>query len=305
MASKVIKLLSGSEMPVLGFGTFLSEPGKVEVAVLEALRTGYRHIDCARVYNNEKEVGAALKEAFESGVVKREDVFITSKVAAGMMGSSAEVGLSLRQTLDDLSVEYLDLLLIHQPISVQGDFPACQPRRSGFGMQDIWRSLEALHAVGLVRNLGVSNFQAQMLNDVLEYSVVKPAVNQIERHPHLQQNKFVEWARQQGVYTTAYAPLGAPQVVAMRGVEIEPLLSSEVIVRIAKKHSKTPAQVLIRWNYAQDVFVIPKSVTPSRIKENFDIFDFELDCEDMKAIAELDCNGRVFDQEWTGVPVFH
>ena len=159
----------------------------VGAAVLEAIKVGVRAIDCARVYNNEKEVGEALKQAFDSGLVKREELFITSKLAAGSMGSSALVGDCLRTTLSDLQLDYLDLWLVHQPISVVGSFPDAKPRRNGFGLQQTWRAMEALHGVGLVRNLGVSNFNAQTLNDVLEYAEIKPVINQIERHPHLQQ----------------------------------------------------------------------------------------------------------------------
>lgn len=295
-------------MPLLGYGTFLAPKGEVGPAVRAALQTGYRAIDCARVYQNESEIGEALQSAMAEFGIKREELFITSKLWSVHM-KPQDVRGGLEESLRDLRLSYLDLYLVHLPVATEGVFPVCTPRHEGFGLQDTWRALEECVDAGLVRALGVSNFNAQTLNDCLAYARIKPAVNQIERHPYLQQDKLVEFARRYGVVTTAYSSLGSPGLAVARGIKPPPgtpLLEHPTLAGIGAKHGgKTTAQVLIRWSIDTGVVTIPKSVTPARVAQNFDVLDFTLDAEDLAAIAALESGARYFNQEWSGVPIFY
>lgn len=307
-AVPTISLYTGAKMPIIGLGTFLAnKPGEAGAAVRTALEAGYRAIDCARVYMNEEEIGNALQAAYTDLNLKREDLFITSKLWSVHM-KPQDVRAGLEESLQKLKLTYLDLYLVHIPVATEGIFPNCTPRHEGFGLQDTWRALEACVDAGLIKALGVSNFNAQTLNDCLAYSRIKPAVNQVERHPFLQQQKLVDFARRYGVITTAYSSLGSPGLPAARGLAMPApgtsLLENDVVSRIAQKHNKSNAQVLIRWSIDTDVVTIPKSVTPSRIQENFNVLDFVLDSDDLEALRALECGGRYFNQEWSGVPAF-
>lgn len=298
---ETVKLNNGKEMPILGFGTFLNTEN-ISEAIKTAVETGYRHIDCAAAYDNESQIGETLKEIFTEGKVKREDLFITSKLLTTAMNPS-EIEKNLDLTLKNLQLDYLDLYLIHQPVPTKQDGNDHRPLRAmGWGLQDIWRVMEKLNQKGKVKSIGVSNVNAVTLNDMLCYAKIPPAVNQFERHPVLQQNKLVEFCKKEGIQVTAYSPLGAPGFA-----ENKPsgnLLENEVILRIAKKHSKSPSQVLVRWSIDSKIVTIPKSVHPERIVQNFNIWDFKLSEQDMKEIEKLDSCDRTFDQEWCGVPMF-
>lgn len=307
-----ITLYTGAKMPQVGFGTFLSKPGEVAQAVREALKAGYRHIDCAAVYGNEKEIGEVFAEVFgdESSGIKREDVWITSKLSP-TMADPTKVRIALQTTLSDLQLDYLDLYLIHQPVPVQPDptydgkhriIGKFMPLRSrGWGLQDVWRSMEAMQEEGLAKHIGVSNYAAQALNDLWMYARIQPAVLQIERHPYHSQKKIVEFCSANNVAITNYAPLGAPGLYTGQDA---PLLSNPAVLEIAKKHDKTAAQVLIRWGVDTNTIVIPKSVKPHRIQENFNVLDFKLTSEDLAALDGLERGGRLFQQDWMGVPAF-
>jgi len=313
-ASPTITLNNGNLMPQIGFGTFLAAVGEAGAAVKAALEAGYRHIDCAAVYGNEAELGEIFTEVFENkdNGINREDVFITSKLAP-TEADPAKVKEALKKTLKDLKLDYLDLYLIHQPIPVEDDptydgkhfiVGKFKPCRKGFGLQDVWRAMEACQQDGLTKSIGVSNYNAQSLNDLFNYAKVQPAVLQIERHPYLSQKEIVAFCKTNGVAITNYAPLGAPGLFT--GQE-EPLLSNPRVLEITKKHNKTPAQVLIRWGIDTGTIVIPKSVKAHRIAENFNVLDFELSADDLSALDvldRLDRNGRLFDQDWMGVPTF-
>jgi alcohol dehydrogenase (NADP+) len=198
-------------MPLLGLGTFLAKPGEVGQAVKAALDLGYRHIDCAEGYLNQKEIGQAFKEVFSEGKIKREDIFVTSKIRPAVMNPDV-IDNQINTTLADLQLSYLDLYLIHQPIPVKPDAnnPNNYVRARGISIHPIWHKMETLVDTGKVKAIGVSNFPTALLNDLLNYARIKPAVNQIERTPYLPQHKHIEFCRSEGIEITAYGALGAP-----------------------------------------------------------------------------------------------
>jgi len=289
---------------MVGLGTFLAPAGEVGAAVKAALHEGYRHLDCAAVYANESEIGQAMQEVFAEGKIKREDIFITSKLRAGGMDPKG-VAAQLDKTLAELRTSYVDLYLIHMPIAVKSVNGQSQPERHvGWGLQDIWRAMEKLYDEKKARAIGVSNYNTAVLNDLLCYCRIQPAVNQIERHPYLVQNSHVEFCKKNGVVVTAYASLGSPGFIAKIRPGSPELLNTDAVVALAKKYGKTPAQVCVRWSIDSGVISIPKSTKPERVKENFQVFDFQLSSEDVQQLSKLDLNTRFFDQEWTGVPLF-
>jgi diketogulonate reductase-like aldo/keto reductase len=294
-----IVLNTGAHMPLLGLGTFLAKPGEVKQAVKTALRLGYRHLDCAEGYDNQKEIGEALQEAYAELKLSRKDIFITSKLSVFFMEPSLMDG-QLEKTLKDLQTDYLDLYLIHQPGSAMRENNVAKARR-GVSIQTIWRKFETFYDAGKTKAIGVSNFNTAIFNDLINYCRIKPAMNQIERHPYLIHKRHIDYCRSEGVEITAYGSLGAPGLMA--GVD-QPLLSNPVILEVAKKHNKTAAQVLIRWSIEGKVVSIPKSIKPERIEENFKVWDFKLSEEEMKAIDNLDRSRRYFQQDWFGVPLF-
>lgn len=301
-----MQLNTGAKMPRVGFGTFLSKKGEVAAAVGHALKNGYRHIDCAATYGNECEIGEVFAGVFgdESSGIKREDVFVTSKLWITCLHPN-KVEDACRQTLKDLQLDYVDLYLVHMPVPiVKEDGSSKAMKRAGFTMHDTWKAMEAVHKLGLAKAIGISNFPAILVNDLQNGCEIMPAVHQIERHPYLQQNQNVVFNKSHGIVVTAYAPLGAPGLMASKYVDVKGLLANAVVLEIAKKHGKTAAQVLIRWSVDSDVVVIPKSVTPARIEQNFDVFDFALDEQDMKEMLGLDIGMRTFAQDWMGVPMF-
>jgi len=301
-----VVLNTGAHMPMVGYGTFLSEPGIVGPALEAALKAGYRHVDCAECYDNEVEIGVVFNKIFNdpNSGLKRENVFVTSKLWTNDFHPT-KVRPALQKTLKDLQLSYLDLYLMHIPIPTEkkdGDSTAV--RRAGFSLLDTWRVLEQCYKEGLVKAIGVSNFPCILINDFQNAAEVVPAVNQIERHPYLAQYDLLHFHQSLGITLTAYAPFGNPGLMADKLRSQGPLLSNPIILDIAKKHRKAPAQVLIRWQIDSGVVVIPKSITPARIAENFNVYDFKLDAEDMTRLRTLDCGFRLFAQDWAGVPCF-
>jgi len=296
---RCIKLNTGAEMPIVGLGTFLSKPGEVTLAIKAAIALGYKHIDCAAGYDNEKEIGHALHEVFAEGKVKREDIFITSKLRASAMQPSGILE-QFNKTLADLQLAYLDLYLVHQPVACTTNNT---PQR-GFGLHEVWRVFETIYESGKAKAIGVSNFPTVVLNDLLNYAKVVPAVQQIERTPYLTQTTHIKYCLDNGIQITAYGPLGAPGLMATRRPNFKPLLNNATVTKLAEKYKKTVAQVLIRWQVQSNMVVIPKSIKPERIKENFEIWDFVLAKEDMEALDGLNENLRAFDQDWHTVPTF-
>jgi len=294
-----VKLYNGHEMPIFGLGTWKSSPGQVGQAVEDAIDIGYRHIDCAYIYQNENEVGAALKKKIDSGAVSRDQLFITSKLW-NCYHSPELVEPALRKTLELLGLEYLDLYLIHWPIGFAntGDlFPVDADNKCMFKKVDhleTWKAMEKCVELGLVRSIGLSNFNSKQTQHVLDGCKIKPAVNQVECHPYLNQTKLIKFCQDNGIAITAYSPLGSPDRPWAKP-EDPALLQDPKLLAIAANHNKSCAQLLIRYQIQRGVIVIPKSVTKSRIAENFDVFNFELSEEDIKVIDAMDCNGRFCD----------
>jgi 2,5-diketo-D-gluconate reductase A len=260
-----VVLNNGIEIPQVGFGVWRVPSAETQRAVRTALDAGYRHIDTAKLYDNEDGVGAAVRE---SGL-DRDAVFVTSKVWNSDQGYDSTLR-AFDATMDRLGFDVLDLYLIHWPRPEAGT------------AADTWRAMERLYADGRIRAIGVSNFRPEHLRRLLDTAEVVPAVNQVELHPYLQQTDTRAANDAAGIATEGWAPLA-------KGGD---LLSDPVVTGLAEKHERTPAQVVLRWHLQLHTIVIPKSVTPSRIAENIDVFDFELDAEEMAAIAGLDREGR-------------
>jgi len=291
------KLPSGASMPHVGLGTWKSKPGEVAAAVEHAIKVGYRHIDGAALYANETEVGAGLKAAFDKGYCTRSEVFVVSKLWC-TDAKPEDVEAACRKTLTDLGLECLDLYLMHWPVAfkkVEGGNPF-PTNEDGTKMLyedvktiDTWLAMEKLVEKGMVKDIGVSNFNSLQIQDILDNGKIKPATNQVECHPYLNQEKLNASCKEKGIVLTAYSPLGSPDRPWAK--EGEPgLLDDPRIKEVAAKCNKTPAQVLLRFVLQRGIIVIPKSVTPSRIEENIDILDFELSDEDMELIKTFDVN---------------
>ena len=260
-----VKLNNGVEMPMEGFGVFQIPDTQCEQVVLDAIETGYRLLDTASSYKNEEVVGSAVKKAISTGVVKREELFITTKAYIQQMGYEKTVQ-AFYESLNKVGLEYLDLYLIHMPL---GDY---------YGA---WRAMEDLYEAGKIRAIGVCNFDAARLMDLCYNAKIKPMVNQIERHPHYQRMEELSGMNELGIQVEGWAPFAE----GLKGMFTEPVLQE-----IAEKHGKTVPQIILRWDIQQNVVIIPKSVHQNRMEENLTIWDFELDHEDMEKIAQLDKN---------------
>ncbi|MEV4992829.1 aldo/keto reductase [Streptomyces niveus] len=259
-----ITLNNGVRIPQLGFGTFQIPPADTRAATLTALEVGYRHIDTAQMYGNEKEVGQAVRD---SGL-DRDDIFVTSKLN-NPFHEPAAAHAAFDQSLTDLGLAHLDLFLIHWPLPATGKFV------------ETWQALEEIYRSGRVRAIGVSNFQPNHLRRLMENSVIVPAVNQIEAHPYLTQDEVRAFDAEHDIATEAWSPIAKGKV-----------LNDPVVVGIAAAHDRTPAQVTLRWAIQRGDIVFPKSVTRARVEENFALFDFELSEADIAEISALNRDER-------------
>lgn len=260
-----IPLRDQGELPQLGFGVFQVPPDETEETTLRAFATGYRHIDTAAAYQNEAQVG----QAFRASGLDRDDVFITTKCFNNNHGYD-EAKNALRRSLDRLELDYVDLYLIHWPV----------PSRDRY--VETWQAFVDLQKEGLIRSIGVSNFQPDHLDRIIGETGVTPSVNQIELHPYLQQPGLRRKHDELGIVTEAWSPLAQGKV-----------LDDPVLTRIADTHGNTAGQVVLRWHIQLGLVVFPKSVTPERIEENFDVFDFELSGDEMAEIERIDKGERI------------
>jgi len=298
-----ITLNNGVVMPAFGLGTWKSKPGEVGAAVATAIDLGYRHIDAALCYQNEDEVGAAIAEKIAAGVIKREDLFVTTKCWSAFH-SKAKARECLLTSLKSLKLEYVDLYLIHWPMGFKEDaglFPKDADDKliaSDVDYLETWQAFEEFVDEGLCKAIGLSNFNSEQVTRVLDNCRIKPTMNQVEIHPYFNNQKLIEFCQSRGVAMTAYSPLGSPDRPWAKPDDPS-LLDDPKVKAIADKYNKSSAQVLIRFALQRNLVVIPKSVTPSRIKENFEIFDFELSKEDMAAIMAFDRpDGRALLLDW-------
>lgn len=260
-----VTLHDGVEIPQLGFGVFQVPPEKTQGAVEEALEIGYRHIDTAAAYRNERGVGAAIAA---SGI-PREEIFVTTKLWNSAQGYESTLG-AFQKSIDRLGMDHVDLYLIHWPVPSEGR------------ALDTWRAFEKIHEEGGSRTIGVSNFRVEDLEMLEREAEVLPTVNQVELHPHFPQVELRAWHLEHRVATESWSPLAQGD-----------LLANETIAAVAARHDRTPAQAILRWHLQLGNVVIPKSVTPKRIRENFALFDFELTDDDMTEIAALDVGQRI------------
>ena len=263
-AVPTVKLNNGVDIPQLGFGVFQIPPQDTTAATLEALKVGYRHIDTAEMYGNEREVGEGVRD---SGI-DRAEVFVTSKLNNGFHAPKDALA-AFELSLKVMKFDYLDLFLIHWPLPTVGDFV------------ETWKTLEEIYRSGRVRAIGVSNFQTHHIERLAAEATIVPAVNQIEIHPYFTQDDLRAFDRERGIATEAWSPIAQGQV-----------LDDPTIVGIAGRLDRSPAQVTLRWHIQRGDIVFPKSAHPKRIAENFALFDFELSDVDMAAITALHRNGR-------------
>lgn len=288
-----LQFSNGDIFPAFGLGTWLSKPGEVGEAVLQALRTGYRHIDCAYIYGNEKEIGNALTFAFENGIVTREELFITSKLWNSFHHPES-VEPAIRKTLADLQLDYLDLYLIHWPLVFRQGHDQARSADDLLStdevpLADTWKAMEEIKRKGLTRHIGVSNFSIKKLDELSKQSETKPEVNQVEIHPFFTQEKMLRYCRENDIIVTAYSPLGSRHLIKTN----ESITQQQIIIRLAEKYNCTPAQIMLAWGMARGYAVIPKSVNADRIMENHEALNVQLSDSEVKLISSMNRNQRI------------
>lgn len=263
MVKQIVTLNNGNEMPAVGYGTFrVKDSNELADMVVVAIKEGYRHIDTAHIYQNEESVGLGIKKAIDEGLVTREELFVTSKVWNDGLTYDETIA-AYEESLRKLGLDYLDLYIIHWP-GLDENYV------------EVYKALEELYNNKRVKNIGVSNFHVHHLETLLSKTSVVPTVNQIEFQPKLTQVEVREYCKEHGIQVEAWSPL-------MNGE----ILNHEVLVDIAKKYNKSTAQIVLKWDLENDVITIPKSMTPSRIRENLELFDFELTQDEIDKISSL------------------
>ncbi|KAK6635423.1 hypothetical protein RUM44_000674 [Polyplax serrata] len=291
-----LKMSDGHSIPVFGLGTWQADRGVVGNAVRLAVDLGYRHFDCALVYGNEKEMGQALREKIRDGVVKREDLFITTKLWNTYHKPELVVA-GCKKSLENLGLDYVDLYLMHWPFAFQEN-EQFMPRGpdgnvlfADYDYVDTWKQMEKCVELGLTKSIGLSNFNSVQVDRVVKAATIQPVMNQVECHPYLNQKKLTQFCKERGILITAYSPLGSGARSSAKP-EDPVLLKDKQIGEIAQKMGKTPAQIILRYLVQSNVIPIPKSTNPGRLKENISIFDFKLCNDDMKTIDDLNMNLR-------------
>lgn len=297
-------------MPLIGLGLWKIDSDTVADTVVEAIRAGYRHLDSACDYGNEKAVGEGIRRAIDEGLCTREELWITSKLW-NTYHHPDHVVMAMDQTLEDLGLDYLDLYLIHFPIALEfvpfetryppewvfdpnAEIPMMKP--AAVPLQDTWRAMETLVDSGLARHIGVCNYGVSLMRDLMNHARIAPAVLQIESHPYLTQDKLRRFCSEEDIAVTAFSPLGALSYLELdMASQSESVLQQQVVKDAAERHGKTAAQVVLRWGVQRGTAIIPKTSKVARLAENADLFDFQLAPEEMQAISGLNRNQRFND----------
>lgn len=288
-ATMTAKLNTGSLIPMLGLGTYTNHKGHegMPKTIYTAIKLGYRHIDCAKAYDNQADVAKGLAKALKEGLVKREDLWITSKLWNSEHGNARA---AIEGTLKELGLEYLDEYLIHWPVTGNRG-PVVRPP-----IRETWRQMEDLWRAGLAKNIGVSNFSVAKMKVLLSYAEVPPAVNQVEVHPYWRNQKIIDFCQQHNVHVTAYSPLGAPgSKDVVKQEETPSLLQEPAVVAAAEKLGKSPAQILIRWGLQHGTSVIPKATSEAHLKSNLEVLEWTLPNSDYDAISSIQFQRRLVD----------
>lgn len=297
---KTLSFKNGDTIPAIGLGTWKSEPGEVQQAVVEAIRVGYRHVDCAPAYGNEPEVGNAIRQMVSEKIIRRDELWVTSKLWNNAHRPE-DVAPALKQTLQALQLDHLNLHLMHWPIALKPGVSFPEKAEDFLSLSEVplietWQAMEECVQQGLTQHIGVSNFSQKKLEELIQQANIKPEMNQVEMHPFLQQNELLAYCKEQGILVTAYSPLGSnDRPERVRKENAVSLLEDKTINAIADKHGCSPAQVLIRWAVARDTVVIPKSVNPKRIQQNLASMDVTLDQDDRQQLTQMDAHRRYID----------
>ncbi|MCH7400256.1 aldo/keto reductase [Belliella kenyensis] len=297
---KSLSFQNGDQIPIIGLGTWKSKPGEVYQAVLSALKAGYRHIDCAAIYDNEIEVGKALKDALAGGIVSRKDLFVTSKLWNDSHRKE-DVKIGIQKTLKDLQLDYLDLYLIHWPVSFKKGVGFAESREQFYTYADVplaqtWQGMQQMQQEGLTRHIGVSNFNTEKLKELFAIGGQGPELNQVEMHPYLRQEKLVNFCKDKGMLMTAYSPLGSgDRSISSKKSDEPKLFEDHLVLSLADKYKVSPAQILIAFSVHRDIAVIPKSVNEERIKQNLEAGSIEFEVEDFKALNAITTQYRFID----------
>jgi len=302
--------IGGDNLPAVGFGLWKIDKPDTAGLVHAAIEAGYRHLDSAADYGNEKEAGEGIKSALAAGLCQREELWVTSKLW-NTYHRPEHVRAACEKTLSDLGLDYLDLYLIHFPIALKFvDFDVRYPPEWFFDpdaeaprmeidpvpLHQTWAAMEDLKESGLVKHIGVCNYNSALLHDLMAYAKQKPEVLQVEAHPYLSQERLIKLAQDYGMTVTAFSPLGALSYVSLdMATENESVLETDAVKTAAARLGKTPAQVVLRWGVQRGTAIIPKTARKERLKENLALFDFELSAEEMQAISALNSNRRFND----------
>ncbi len=315
-----LKLPDGGLFPAVGLGFWKMPKPDAPALVQEAMRVGYRHLDCACDYGNEPQVGEGIAAALRDKLVRRDELWVTSKLW-NTYHEPQHVRAACERSLRDLKLDYLDLYLVHFPIALayvpfdvryppewfhdpKAAKPAMKPIQVPYA--DTWGAMEELQRAGLVKRIGVCNLNISALRDVLSYATIRPAVHQIELHPYLTQSRMLRYCAQEKIAVTAFSPLGSPsyESIGMARPD-ENVLKDPVVTALAARHHRTPAQIALRWGVQRGCVVIPKTQTPARLAENIALFDFALTADEMAAIDRLDRHRRFNDPGHFGEKAFN